>query len=517
MSRVKPVALIILDGFGLREEEHGNAVAQAKTPNFDRYWNTYPHTTLQASGEAVGLPVGQMGNSEVGHLNIGAGRIVYQDLTRVNKEIREGAFFENDVIQKAMSYVKEKGKTLHLYGLLSDGGVHSHIEHLFALLDLAKSKGVKNVFVHAFLDGRDVAPDSAKGYIEQLLAKMKEIGIGQLATIQGRYYSMDRDNRWERIEKAYRAMVYGEGPKYRDPLQAIVESYEKSIYDEFVLPTVMVGEDDQPVASISSEDAVIFYNFRPDRAIQISQVFTNEDFRGFDRGLAIPKNLHYVCLTHFSETVDGFVAYKPVNLDNTLGEVLTQNGLTQLRIAETEKYPHVTFFFSGGREAKFEGEKRLLLDSPQVATYDLKPEMSAYEVTESLLQEIESDEHNAIILNLANPDMVGHSGKLEPTIKAVEVVDECLGKIVDAIVKKGGVALITADHGNADIVLDDSNRPFTAHTTNPVPLIMTKQGVSLRQGGILADISPTILNLLDVAQPKEMTGKTLVKSKQGDD
>jgi 2,3-bisphosphoglycerate-independent phosphoglycerate mutase len=512
MNRVKPVALIILDGFGLREEEHGNAVVQAKTPNFDRYWNTYPQTTLQASGEAVGLPEGQMGNSEVGHLNIGAGRIVYQDLTRVNKEIREGAFFENDVMRNAMRYVKEKGKALHLYGLLSDGGVHSHIEHLFALLDLAKSECVETVFVHAFLDGRDVAPDSAKGYIEQLLVKMKEIGIGQLATIQGRYYSMDRDNRWERIEKAYRAMVYGEGPKYRDPIQAIVESYEKSIYDEFVLPTVMVGDDDKPVASISSEDAVIFYNFRPDRAIQISQVFTNEDFRGFDRGLATPKNLHYVCLTHFSETVDGFVAYKPTNLDNTLGEVLTQNGLTQLRIAETEKYPHVTFFFSGGRESKFEGEKRILIDSPQVATYDLKPEMSAYEVTDALLREIESDEHNAIILNLANPDMVGHSGKLEPTIKAVEVVDECLGKIVDAIVKKGGVALITADHGNADLVLDDNNRPFTAHTTNPVPLIMTKQGVSLREGGILADISPTILNLLEVAQPKEMTGKTLVKS-----
>jgi 2,3-bisphosphoglycerate-independent phosphoglycerate mutase len=514
MSGVNPVALIILDGFGLREEVHGNAVAQANTPNFDRYWATYPHTTLQAAGEAVGLPPGQMGNSEVGHLNIGAGRIVYQDLTRVNKDIREGAFYDNEVMLEAMRYVKIKGKALHLYGLLSDGGVHSHIDHLFALLHLAKSEKVENVYVHAFLDGRDVAPDSAKRYIEQLLVKMKELGVGQLATIQGRYYSMDRDNRWDRVEKAYRAMVYGDGPRYQDPVQAIVESYENSIYDEFVLPTVMTDENGEPISLISSEDAVIFYNFRPDRAIQISQVFTNEDFRGFDRGVSCPKKLHYVCLTHFSETVDGFVAYKPANLDNTLGEVLTQHDLTQLRIAETEKYPHVTFFFSGGREAKFGGETRILIDSPKVATYDLKPEMSAYEVTESLLGEIEEEKHHAIILNLANPDMVGHSGKLEPTIKAVEVVDECLGKLVDAILKKGGVALITADHGNADLVLDEQDRPFTAHTTNPVPFILTKQGVHLRDNGILADISPTILNLLQVPQPKEMTGQTLVKAQR---
>ncbi|EGL83713.1 2,3-bisphosphoglycerate-independent phosphoglycerate mutase [Caldalkalibacillus thermarum TA2.A1] len=511
MTRPKPVALIILDGFALREETHGNAIAQAHTPNFDRYWESYPHTTLKASGEAVGLPEGQMGNSEVGHLNIGAGRIVYQDLTRVNKAIKEGDFFENDVFLQAMRHVKEKGTALHLYGLVSDGGVHSHIDHLFALLELAKKQQVDKVYVHAFLDGRDVAPDSAKGYIEQLLAKMDELGVGQLATIQGRYYAMDRDRRWDRTEKAYRAMVYGEGPRYRDPIQAIVESYEKSVYDEFVEPTVIVDDQDQPVGLIRSEDAVIFFNFRPDRAIQISQAFTNKDFRGFDRGEKFPKDLFYVCLTHFSETVDGYVAYRPVNLDNTLGEVLTQNGLKQLRIAETEKYPHVTFFFSGGREQKFDGEKRVLIDSPKVATYDLKPEMSAYEVTDAVLAEINSDEHDVIILNFANPDMVGHSGKLEPTIKAVEAVDECLGKVVDAVLAKGGIAVITADHGNADMILDENNNPHTAHTTNPVPFIITKAGLQLRNDGILADIAPTVLDLLNLDQPKEMTGRTLIK------
>ncbi|WP_202079150.1 2,3-bisphosphoglycerate-independent phosphoglycerate mutase [Caldalkalibacillus salinus] len=514
MSQKKPVALIILDGFALRDEEKGNAVAQAKTPHFDRYWENYPHTMLKACGEAVGLPEGQMGNSEVGHLNIGAGRVVYQDLTRVNKAINEGTFYENDVMVKAMRYAREQNKKLHFYGLLSDGGVHSHIEHLFAMLDLAKQEKVKDVYVHAFLDGRDVAPDSARGYIEQLIQKMDEIGVGQLATIQGRYYSMDRDKRWDRTEKAYRAMVYGEGPKYKDPIQAIVTSYENSVYDEFVVPTVMVDENDQPIGLIESEDAVVFYNFRPDRAIQISQVFTNEDFRGFDRGEQFPRDLHYVCLTHFSETVDGFVAYKPENLDNTLGEVLTQNGLTQLRIAETEKYPHVTFFFSGGREAKFDGETRVLINSPKVATYDLQPEMSAYEVKDQLLEEIESDKHDVIILNFANPDMVGHSGKLEPTVKAVEVVDECLGEIVDKLKAKGGTAVITADHGNADMVMDEEGNPHTAHTTYPVPFIVTQENSTLREDGILADISPTILDLLEVKKPKEMTGTSLIKGNE---
>ncbi|MCM3004507.1 2,3-bisphosphoglycerate-independent phosphoglycerate mutase [Priestia koreensis] len=506
----KPVALIILDGFGLRGEEHGNAVAQAKKPNFDRLWNEYPHATLTASGEAVGLPDGQMGNSEVGHLNIGAGRIVYQSLTRVNVAIREGEFFENETFLNAVNHVKEKGTNLHVFGLLSDGGVHSHIEHLYALLRLAKKEGVKQVYIHGFLDGRDVAPQSAEKYLNELNEKIKEYGIGKLATLSGRYYSMDRDKRWERVEKAYRAMVYGEGPAYENEYELVEDSYKNGIYDEFVLPSV-IQENGKPVATIQDDDAVIFYNFRPDRAIQISNTFTNEDFRSFDRGEKHPKNLHFVCFTHFSETVDGYVAFKPVGMDNTLGEVLSQNNLRQLRIAETEKYPHVTFFMSGGREAEFPGETRILIDSPKVATYDLKPEMSAYEVTDALLEQIAGDKQDAILLNFANPDMVGHSGMLEPTIKAIETVDECLGKVVDAITEKGGTVIITADHGNADIITTDEGNPHTAHTTNPVPVIVTKKGIELRDGGILGDLAPTMLTLLGVEQPKEMTGKTLIK------
>lgn len=507
----KPVALIILDGFALRDEDKGNAVTHAKKPNFDRFWNEYPHATLQASGEAVGLPEGQMGNSEVGHLNIGAGRIVYQSLTRVNVAIREGEFEQNETLLAAVKHAKEKGTNLHLFGLLSDGGVHSHIEHLYALLRLAKSEDLEKVYIHGFLDGRDVAPQSAETYLKELNEKIEEYGVGEIATLSGRYYSMDRDKRWERVEKSYRAMVYGEGPSYTSAEECVKDSYENGIYDEFVLPSVITKEDGSPVATIQDEDAVIFYNFRPDRAIQISNTFANEDFRSFDRGEKHPKNLHFVCLTHFSETVDGYVAFKPINLDNTLGEVLSQNNLKQLRIAETEKYPHVTFFMSGGREAEFPGETRILIDSPKVATYDLKPEMSAYEVTDALLAEIEGDKQDAILLNFANPDMVGHSGMLEPTVKAIETVDECLGKIVDAILAKGGTAIITADHGNADEVITLEGNPMTAHTTNPVPVIVTKQGLELREDGILGDLAPTMLTLLDVAQPKEMTGKTLIK------
>ncbi|TCS95723.1 2,3-bisphosphoglycerate-independent phosphoglycerate mutase [Hazenella coriacea] len=512
MSRRKPVLLCILDGFALREEHEGNAVAQAKKPNFDRFWNQFPHTTLQASGQAVGLPKGQMGNSEVGHLNIGSGRIVYQDLTRVTKAIDEGSFYDNETFLGAIKHVKEKQSRLHLYGLLSDGGVHSHIKHLFALLELAAKEQVQEVYVHAFLDGRDVSPDSSLRYIEQLQAKMKELGTGKIATVQGRYYAMDRDKRWERTEKSYQAMVYGEGPTYTDPLQAVKESYEKSVFDEFVMPTVIVDDQGQPVGRIQDHDSVIFYNFRPDRAIQISLAFTNEDFRGFDRGSQQPKDLYYVCLTHFSELVDGYVAYKPTNLDNTLGEVISQNNLKQLRIAETEKYPHVTFFFNGGREEEFPGEERILINSPKVATYDLKPEMSAYEVTDALLKEIKADKYDAIVLNFANPDMVGHSGKLEPTIRAVEAVDECLGKVIDLVLEKGGTAIITADHGNADMVLTEEGRPFTAHTTFPVPCIVTVPDIQLRSDGILADLSPTLLHLLQLEQPKEMTGTSLIQS-----
>lgn len=506
-----PVAIIVLDGFGCRKETEGNAIAQAKKPNLDRLWKDFPHTQIYASGEAVGLPDGQMGNSEVGHMNIGGGRIVYQNLTRVNIAIREGEFAKNETFLGAIDHVKKHGTGLHLFGLLSDGGVHSHINHMFALLKLAADHGIDKVYVHAFLDGRDVGPQTAKTYIQQTLDKMKEYGVGQLATISGRYYSMDRDKRWERVEKSYRAMVYGEGPKYTDPLAVVEDSYQHGIYDEFVIPSVMTNEDGTPVATIQDNDAIIFYNFRPDRAVQISNTFTNKDFRDFDRGPKHPKNLHFVCLTFFNESVDGYVAFKPTNLDNTLGEVLSQHGLKQLRIAETEKYPHVTYFFSGGREEKFPNEERILIHSPKVATYDLQPEMSAYEVTDALLKEIQADHFDAIILNYANPDMVGHSGKLEPTIKAIEAVDECLGKVVDLILEKGGTAIITADHGNSDEVITPEGKPMTAHTTNPVPVIVTKQGLELRDGGILADLSPTMLDLLGIEQPVEMTGKSLIK------
>ncbi|GAE92785.1 2,3-bisphosphoglycerate-independent phosphoglycerate mutase [Gracilibacillus boraciitolerans JCM 21714] len=485
---------------------------QISPPNFDRYWAKFPTSQLTASGEAVGLPEGQMGNSEVGHLNIGAGRVVYQSLTRVNLSIKEGDFFENKVLLKAVNYARDNNKALHVFGLLSDGGVHSHIQHLYAVLRLAANKGVENVYVHAFLDGRDVNQKSAKKYIKEAQDKMNEIGVGEFATISGRYYSMDRDKRWDRVKKSYDAMVYGgEGPTYQDPLEVVEDSYKNEIYDEFVIPSVITKEDGTPKATIQDEDAVIFYNFRPDRAIQISRTFANEDFRDFERGDKAPKNIHFVCLTNFSETVDGYVAYEPVNLDNTVGEVLAQNNLNQLRIAETEKYPHVTFFMSGGREKEFPGEKRILIDSPKVATYDLQPEMSAYQVTDALLEELDKDTQNAIILNFANPDMVGHSGMLEPTIKAIETVDECLGKIVDKIIEKGGHAIITADHGNSDEVVTLDGTPMTAHTTNPVPVIVTKDGVQLRDGGILADLAPTLLDLLQVNQPKEMTGESLIK------
>lgn len=505
-----PLALIILDGFGLREESHGNAVKQAKKPNFDRYWASYPHTTLKASGLAVGLPEGQMGNSEVGHMNLGAGRIVYQDLTRVSLSIRDRSFFSNETLRGAMAHVLESShRALHLIGLVSEGGVHSHLSHLLALLELAGEMRLSRVFVHAFLDGRDTPPRSALGYIEQVEQKMKALALGKIATIGGRYYGMDRDRRWDRTEKAYRAMVYGEGRTAPDAETAIRLQYAEDVNDEFVLPTVIVDKTGNPVATIGDDDAVIFFNFRPDRAIQLSQAFTNEDFRGFDRGKKAPRHLYFVSMTHFSETVGGFVAYRPTSLDNTMGEVLAQAGLRQLRIAETEKYPHVTYFFSGGREKEFPGEKRLLIPSPKVATYDLKPEMSAYEVTDALLKELKGDPPDVIILNFANPDMVGHSGKLEPTVRAVEAVDENLGRVVEALLKMGGAAIIIADHGNAEYVLDDDDRPVTSHTTNPVPCIVTVPGLKLRSGGILADVAPTMIELLGLTRPKEMTGEPL--------
>ncbi|WP_409295384.1 2,3-bisphosphoglycerate-independent phosphoglycerate mutase [Peribacillus sp. SCS-26] len=506
-----PVALIILDGFACRDEVKGNAVAQSKKPNFDRLWEKYPHSHLTASGEAVGLPEGQMGNSEVGHLNIGAGRIVYQSLTRVNLAIRKGEFEKNDTLMSAINHAKKNGTNLHLFGLLSDGGVHSHIDHMFALVKMAAAHGLEKVYIHGFLDGRDVPPKSAESFIRQTEEVLKETGVGKIATLSGRFYSMDRDKRWDRVEKSYRAMVYGDGPVYSSAMECLEDSYRNGIFDEFVLPSVITGEEGQPLAVIEDNDAVIFYNFRPDRAIQISNTFTNDDFRSFDRGPKPPKDLFFVCLTHFSETVKGYVAFQPINLDNTLGEVLSQAGKTQLRIAETEKYPHVTFFMSGGREAEFPGEKRILIDSPKVATYDLKPEMSAYEVTDALLKEIEEDNFDAIILNFANPDMVGHSGMLEPTIKAIETVDECLGRIIDLITAKGGSAIITADHGNADEVVTLEGNPMTAHTTNPVPVIVTKEGISLREDGILGDLAPTMLELLGLEKSAEMSGNSIIK------
>ncbi|EKU42095.1 phosphoglyceromutase [Lysinibacillus fusiformis ZB2] len=509
----KPVALIILDGFAFRDETFGNAVAQANKPNFDRFWHQFPHATLTAAGEAVGLPEGQMGNSEVGHLNIGAGRIVYQSLTRLNKSIRDGDFYTNQAFLDAVAHVKAHQSKLHVMGLLSDGGVHSHYEHMFALLKLAKQQGLEEVYVHGFLDGRDVGPTTALDYIEETEKQMAEIGIGQFASIHGRYYAMDRDKRWDRVALTYNVLVDGVGQTAESAKSGVAASYEREVTDEFVIP-FSIQEHGEPVATIGDQDAVIFFNFRPDRAIQLSTVFTNEAFDGFAISANHPKNLKFVSFTHYSDEVNAQVAYENDNLKNTIGEVLATNGKTQLRIAETEKYPHVTFFMSGGREEKFPGEERILIASPKVATYDLKPEMSAYEVTEALLAEIAAEKFDGIILNFANPDMVGHSGMLEPTIKAIEAVDECLGKVVDALLSKGGAAIITADHGNSDEVLTLAGEPMTAHTTNPVPVIVTKSNIMLRNGGILADLAPTMLELLEVSQPTEMTGQSLIEKEE---
>ncbi|HWL22159.1 MAG TPA: 2,3-bisphosphoglycerate-independent phosphoglycerate mutase [Ureibacillus sp.] len=504
----QPVALIILDGFAFRDETFGNAVAQAKKPNFDRYWNQFPHSTLTACGEAVGLPDGQMGNSEVGHLNIGAGRIVYQSLTRIHKSIREGDFYKNEKFLQAIEHVKANNSKLHLMGLLSDGGVHSHYEHLFALLKLAKQQGIDEVYVHGFLDGRDVGPTTAMGYIEETEKQMNEIGVGKFASIHGRYYAMDRDKRWERVQLTYNVLVDGVGHTAPSAKIGVENSYAREVNDEFVIPFAITAEG-KPVATIDTNDAVVFFNFRPDRAIQLSTVFTNDQFIGFKKSEKHPSNLSFVSFTHYSTEVNAQVAFENVDLVNTVGEVIARSGKTQLRIAETEKYPHVTFFMSGGRELKFPGEERILIPSPKVPTYDLQPEMSAYEVTDALLGEIAADKFDAIILNFANPDMVGHSGMLEPTIKAIEAVDECLGRVVDAILEKGGAAIITADHGNSDEVVTIEGQPMTAHTTNPVPVIVTKEGIEVREGGILADLAPTMLKLLGVKQPAEMTGKAL--------
>lgn len=504
-----PVAIVILDGFGWRNEVMGNAVAQAKKPNFDRYMATYPHSQLKASGLDVGLPAGQMGNSEVGHTNIGAGRIVYQSLTRIDKAIEEGEFQSNPALSDAMNQAIESHANLHLFGLLSDGGVHSHLNHLISLLKTAKEKGVANVYIHAFLDGRDVAPNSGAGYIEQLEKAIKEIGIGEIATVSGRFYAMDRDKRWERVEKAYNAIVHGEGVKATDALEAVKASYASEKFDEFVLPTV-IEKDGKAVGTVEDNDSIIFFNFRPDRAIQLSNAFTDDEWEHFDRGTRA-KNVKFVTMTLYNPSIKAAVAFEPIEMKNVIGEVLSNKGLTQLRIAETEKYPHVTFFMNGGRNEEFPGENRILIPSPKVETYDLQPEMSAYEVTDALVADIEADKSDAIILNFANPDMVGHSGMLEPTIKAIEAVDENLGRVVDAIIAKGGYAIIFADHGNADTMITPEGNPHTAHTTVPVPVIVTKKDVTLREGGRLADIAPTMLDLLNVEKPAEMTGESLIQ------
>ena len=501
----KPLILMILDGFGIAPES-GNAIKAAKKPNIDKLFAENPITQIGASGMDVGLPDGQMGNSEVGHTNIGAGRIVFQELTRITKTINEDKLKDNEAIVSAMDKALENGTALHLMGLLSDGGVHSHNTHLYGILELAKKKGLEKVYIHAFLDGRDVPPSSAADFVQACVDKTEEIGVGKIATVMGRYYAMDRDNRWERVEKAYAAMVYGEGVEAECPVCAVKNSYKEDVTDEFVVPSVVKGG-----ATIQPNDSVIFFNFRPDRAREITRTLVDPDFDGFERKKGFfPVN--FVCMTQYDATMPNVdVAFKPQVLTNTLGEYISDKGMAQLRIAETEKYAHVTFFFNGGVEKQYPGEDRILVKSPSVATYDLQPEMSAYEVTDKLVPAIKSGKYDMIILNFANCDMVGHTGVFEAAVKAVEAVDECVGKVVDAIKEMGGVALITADHGNADKMIDTDGEPFTAHTTNPVPFCVIGYDCELKDGGRLADIAPTMLQILGLPQPEEMDGTSLIK------
>ena len=501
----KPLILMILDGFGIAPES-GNAIKAANKPNIDKLFAENPLTQIGASGMDVGLPDGQMGNSEVGHTNIGAGRIVFQERTIITKTINEDKLKDNEAIVSAMDKALENGTALHLMGLLSDGGVHSHNTHLYGILELAKKKGLEKVYIHAFLDGRDVPPSSAADFVQACVDKTEEIGVGKIATVMGRYYAMDRDNRWERVEKAYAAMVYGEGVEAECPVCAVKNSYKEDVTDEFVVPSVVKGG-----ATIQPNDSVIFFNFRPDRAREITRTLVDPDFDGFERKKGFfPVN--FVCMTQYDATMPNVdVAFKPQVLTNTLGEYISDKGMAQLRIAETEKYAHVTFFFNGGVEKQYPGEDRILVKSPAVATYDLQPEMSAYEVTDKLVPAIKSGKYDMIILNFANCDMVGHTGVFDAAVKAVEAVDDCVGRVVDAIKEMGGVALITADHGNADKMVDDDGEPFTAHTTNPVPFCVIGYDCELKDGGRLADIAPTMLQILGLPQPKEMDGTSLIK------
>lgn len=510
----KPVVLMILDGYGLNDRTQGNAVAEAKTPVMDKLMAEYPFVRGNASGMAVGLPDGQMGNSEVGHLNMGAGRIVYQELTRITKEIQDGTFFENPALLDAVNNCKKNDSALHMFGLLSDGGVHSHNTHLYGLLELAKRNGLKKVYVHCFLDGRDTPPASGKGYAEELEAEMKKIGVGEIASVMGRYYAMDRDNNYDRVKLAYDALTKGEGLKAEGGPAGIQASYDRDETDEFVKPTV-VEKDGKPVAVISDKDSVIFFNFRPDRAREITRAFCDDDFKGFERGKRL--DLTYVCFSDYDPTIPNKeVAFHKIAVTNTFGEWLAANNMTQARIAETEKYAHVTFFFNGGVEEPNKGEDRILVNSPKVATYDLKPEMSAYEVCDKLTEAVRSGKYDVVIINFANPDMVGHTGVEAAAIKAVEAVDECVGKAVEAIKEVDGVLFICADHGNAEQLVDyETGAPFTAHTTNQVPFILVNydSAYTLREGGCLADIVPTLIQIMGKEQPAEMTGKTLLIKK----
>ncbi len=504
-----PVMLIILDGFGIGKEYEGNAVKLAKTPNIDRLFKEYPNTTLEASGLAVGLPEGQMGNSEVGHLNIGSGRIIYQDLTKIFKSIKDGDFFQKEEFLEAIENAKKNNSKIHLIGLVSSGGVHSHNTHLYALLELMKKENFYNVYIHAILDGRDVSPTAGKEDIKELMMKIDEIGVGKIATVSGRYYAMDRDKRWDRTKLAYDVFTLGKGNESNDPIMAIEKSYGQDVLDEFIIPTV-IKENDKPIATVDNNDSIIFFNFRPDRARQITRAFVDENFEGFEREKKV--KTFYVTMTEYDKTIENVkVAYSDDAPINTLGEYISNKGLSQLRIAETEKYAHVTFFFNGGIEEPYKNEDRVLIPSPKVATYDLQPEMSAVEVKNEVLNRLNMDKYDLIILNFANPDMVGHTGVVPATVKAIETVDSSLGEIIPLLLEKGGKALITADHGNAEMLLNEDGSPVTSHTSNRVPLILVGDKNTELQEGILADLAPTLLELLGLDKPEEMTGKSLIK------
>ncbi|MGI6361222.1 MAG: 2,3-bisphosphoglycerate-independent phosphoglycerate mutase [Bacillota bacterium] len=506
------VVLMILDGFGLKNGKPGDALSGADLSNFDYLWQNYPHTKLEASGLAVGLPEGQMGNSEVGHMNIGAGRIIYQDITRINRLIADGEFYKNPVFLQTMSKLKKSEGALHLFGLCSDGGIHSHVDHLFALLRMAKKQGLTEVYVHCFMDGRDSSPTSGLGYIEQVEKFLATLGIGEIATVMGRFYAMDRDNRWERVQRAYQTLVYGEGKKYATAAAAVKASYAVEVTDEFIEPAVIVDDEGLFKGAVKSGDAVIFYNFRTDRARELSAAFCRDDFTGFERGEKRPQ-VDYVCMTRYEEGLPAAVAYAPEMPQQTLGQVISQQGLRQLRIAETEKYAHVTFFFNGGTESIVEGEERILIPSPKVATYDLQPQMSCPEITKIVVEQIKTNDYALIVLNFANPDMLGHTGNFAATVAGLNVVDQAVGQVLKAVQDSQGILLLTADHGNAEMMLDEKGEPMTAHTTSRVPFILINDSlkkVRLREGK-LSDIAPTILQLLHLEQPQEMTGQTLIE------